>query len=259
MVPVRTVEEFAKQNEKQLRKLFSKKTGIYDKNLIDDAIQEFYVRLIQTKALESYDKNQGAFNTYLFNLMCWIMPQMSKKNFRHNYEVLSTIDINTNNLKTDIREVDIWDVINGYGGGCYYHTDKLPDDLLKKQLKEEGSDEISGSDLDKIKKNGKNVSVGNNSKEFISYRVDPMFRPSFLEIEEERVVFRDYLKFKEHIRRTESKEWANRMITYMDYKLCGCKGTDIAKILKITNAMIRLIKEKSYKKYIKWRSNNDVL
>lgn len=120
MVIVKTVEEFHRQNENELRDFMMFKTGIRDKDMIDDTIQEFYVRLIKSKALEEFDENiarpgteQTLFETWICNMFCWLLPVMKKRNFRDRFEVVSTVSIERNGCEADI---DVWDVVSDSSG-----------------------------------------------------------------------------------------------------------------------------------------------
>src|SRR6056297_3131349 len=110
MIIVRSVEDFARKNEDDLRRLMNYKTGIFDKNLVDEAIQEFYVKLIETKALETFDEDAGTFKSYITSLFFWTLPKTRKENFRINFDVLSSITV-TKGASVE-KNVDIWDYIS---------------------------------------------------------------------------------------------------------------------------------------------------
>ena len=104
MVEVKTVREFARKNEKDLKKFMQYKTGIYDEDLIKEAVQEFYVKLIETKSLLSYNPSLGTFKTYITNLFCWQLPQLGRKNFRQSKDVVSVVK-NDKTYQNDYDEV----------------------------------------------------------------------------------------------------------------------------------------------------------
>ena len=89
MIVVKTVEEFQKENENELKSFMSHKTGIFDQEIIKDTIQDFYTRLIQTKALEGFDENRAPtdqqnqlnYERWVCNNFCWFLPLMRKKNY----------------------------------------------------------------------------------------------------------------------------------------------------------------------------------
>jgi DNA-directed RNA polymerase specialized sigma24 family protein len=233
MVVVRSVEDFARKNEGDLRRLMNFKTGIFDKGLVDEAVQEFYVKLIETRALESFNEEEGAFKTYITNLFFWSLPGMRRKNFRVNFDVLSsvTIDIGSSLQKN----VDVWDFV---GGKSCHTVDFEP---KRSVSKDKGSkDEVP------------NV----NTDPHVRLRVDCRFNCPSLDSAEEESFYSDIEDFKNYIRRTESSIKAKRMVTYIEKKLEGCKGSDIAEILKVSSTMIRLIKNETKEKYAKWKKFN---
>lgn len=109
MVAVKSVKEFVEKNEKDLRSFSKHKTGIHDINLLDDQIQEFYVKLIKTRALETYDENLGSFRTYIVNLFCWTLNNLGKRNFRVRHKVISKVDRKTSDGRS--VEEDVWNYV----------------------------------------------------------------------------------------------------------------------------------------------------
>ena len=79
MVAVRDVREFAIKNQQDLVSFIIYKTGILDQDLIMDQIQDFYIRLIRSKALDKFDSTKGSFESYIFTLLCWMFPVFAKK------------------------------------------------------------------------------------------------------------------------------------------------------------------------------------
>jgi len=86
---VKTVRDFALRNSDDLRRFMVFKTGIRDNDVIRDTIQEFFVKLIETRALETYDPAKGAFKTYIMNLFCWLFPVLAKRNHNVRYTFMS--------------------------------------------------------------------------------------------------------------------------------------------------------------------------
>jgi hypothetical protein len=93
MVVVKNVRDFAVQNEEDLKRFMRFKTGIYDEDIIRDTIQEFYVKLIETRALDkfnvdrvSYGSVEALFDTFICNLFCWLLPIMARRNHRARYD-----------------------------------------------------------------------------------------------------------------------------------------------------------------------------
>ena len=89
------------------------KTGIHDEEIIRDTVQDFYVKLLETKALESFDEDrviygtkEAVFNNFVCTQFCWMLTTQGKKNSRINHDAISTVKIKT---KMDTREVDVWE------------------------------------------------------------------------------------------------------------------------------------------------------
>jgi len=103
---VRDVKSFVEKNGDQLLKFFIYKTGIFDRELVHEHLQEFYVKMIQTKALENYREDKGSFDAYIGTLICWVMPQMAKKNVNVQYKFISQINKSQENYS---GMQDIWE------------------------------------------------------------------------------------------------------------------------------------------------------
>lgn len=207
MVVVKTIEEFHEKNEQELRDFMVYKTGIYDKNLIDDAIQEFYLRLITSNALERFDANElkygeleSLFETWICNIFCWLLPQMKKRNFRSRFEVHSFVHVKINNK---VIQIDVWDILGN---------------------EEEGYDIAKGYSNDQIY-NSNNISYEHLLSSFLRY-------------------------LKSHVQNSEIRE---KMIEYINYKKDGMKDIDIAKILKLSNSSMNILKSKIRQKEKSWK------
>lgn len=112
MVVVRTIEEFQRHNEKELRTFMISKTGILDKDMINEAIQECYIRLISTRSLEKFKDGEAAsYNTWVCNLLCWVLSGLKKKNFNQRFNPISHVRANQNNSFFS-RDTEIWEHIN---------------------------------------------------------------------------------------------------------------------------------------------------
>ncbi len=201
MVEVKTVPDFITHNDSELRSFFVFKTGIYDKVLQDEAIQEFYVKMIETHALESYPESYLPFKTYVCNLLCWTLPQMKKANVRACYNMVSTVTVSIGD--SNKREVDVWE----YVGNHNIHSD---------------------------------------------YSVDATYTNSLLEHEDESTLERELDDFISYVRRTEPEKKANRIETFVKHKMYGCKAIDIAKMLGVSNNMVKIIKDDAYRKFKRW-------
>lgn len=110
---VRDVKSFVDKNGEQLQRFFTYKTGIVDRELVHDHLQEFYVKMIQTKALESYREEEGSFDTYISTLLCWMLPYRAKKNVSVQYSFISRVQKPGQSLQ---EAVDVWDHMGNFEG-----------------------------------------------------------------------------------------------------------------------------------------------
>lgn len=197
---VRDVKTFVRKNGEQMKKLFIYKTGITDRELIHEHLQDFYVKMIQTGALESYREDQGSFENYIFTLLCWLLPYKAKKNVSVKYQFLS--QIRTESLSLE----DIWDHAGNFEGP--YKFDFSP------------------------------------------------CTPRIVE-ENEEILFQQYFRdFKKYIQKTEEYRSCDQMITFLDLKESGCKSSDIAVFLGVSDNMVKFIKQKVQRKFLKWKMMN---
>lgn len=107
---VRDVKTFVRKNGEQMKKLFIYKTGITDRELVHEHLQDFYVKMIQTGALESYREDQGTFDGYIFTLLCWLLPHKAKKNVSVQYQFVSQVYADPFSID------DIWDHAGSFEG-----------------------------------------------------------------------------------------------------------------------------------------------
>lgn len=200
MVKVRDIKEFAVLNEDHLIRFFQYKTGVSDPQIIKDYIQEFYLKLFRTGALENYDEERGPFNTYVMTFFCWILSYFKNKNFRNKYNAISMVKIRHRNTE---KYYDIWSLANSTIG---------------------------------------------------PYRID-MSHPLHSSFEEEAEnSLQNYIHdFKDYIKRTESKHRAHQMIVFLEGKQDGCKATDIARMLGVSDNMVKIIKQKVRTKFDLWK------
>jgi DNA-directed RNA polymerase specialized sigma24 family protein len=106
---VRDVETFVEKNGEQLQRFFIYKTGITDRELIHEHLQEFYVKMIQTHALETYDEEKGSFDTYISTLLCWLLSYKKRKNLSIKYKFISSVSTDSQSVS---EESDIWDHVS---------------------------------------------------------------------------------------------------------------------------------------------------
>ena len=80
--------------------------------------------------------------------------------------------------------------------------------------------------------------------------------PRIVEEQEERT-FCQYLKeFKDYIISTESVHCRNQMITFLTMKEEGCRSSDIAIHMGVSDNMVKFIKQKVQRKFERWKMLN---
>jgi len=200
MEVVQDVKSFVKRNGGQLQKFFIYKTGIIDRELIHEHIQEFYLKLIKTKALEQYREEKGSFDSYILNLFCWLMPQMAKKNHSVHHSFISCVQ---DKRRGASEAEDIWDHLSNSEGP--YKIDFSP---CTPRILDDGEEDL-----------------------FLRYLED----------------------FKAYISKTENDLNVHQMLTLLDKKQAGCKSTDIALILGVSDNMVKIIKQKLHRKFEIWK------
>lgn len=203
---VKTVRDFALKNSDDLERFMIFKTGIRDPDVIKDTIQEFYVKLIETRALDTYDPARGTFKTYIMNLFCWLFPILANRNVRMKYTFLSSMKDHSQ---------------NGHWNGCY-------------------TDIFDG------------VATGGNGP-YVEHVVDGCYAVSSIHENEEVEADISMREFIDYLHRTQSRKAAARLVPYIEHRTEGCNGADVAKILGVSNNMVKIIKENAKRSYEQWR------
>lgn len=113
MVVVKTERDFFVKNDKELKRFAKSKTGILDKELINDLVQDFYVRLIQSETLKTFNPShleygtvKDLFEAYICNFFCWQLSYLKKKNYRVQLKAYS---ICKKESRIGREEYDIYD------------------------------------------------------------------------------------------------------------------------------------------------------
>lgn len=234
MVVVKTVAEFVAQNDTELRKFLAYKTGIIDRHMVEDTLQEFYTRLIQTKALQSFDENQGSFDTYIVNLFCWMLPFLSRKNFRHKHAV---VPVSSRHYYEDpVENVDSGKKVT-YDYRIISYVRKHGDRMLL--------------EMDDV--------FNYVSDDTGSFRVNGGYDTSLCDSETNPLSTHYVEEFKEYIRRTESSKTAERMILFVDQKCAGCSSVEIADMMRVSYNMVTIIRQSLQKKYTRWQKKSKVI
>jgi hypothetical protein len=205
---VKTVRDFALRNSDDLKRFMVFKTGIRDRDIIMDTIQEFYVKLIETKALETYDPAKGAFKTYIMNLFCWLFPVLANRNHNVKYTFLSCTKDRNHSGQWDGGYTDIFEDVAAPGRSPY-----------------------------------------------VEHVVDGSYISSHVTEDEELETEISIKEFVEHIKRTQTKKAASRIVPYIEYRNCGCNGADVAQILGVSNNMVKMIKERTKVSFEQWRGH----
>lgn len=207
MVRVTNVDEFARKNEGDLRRYMTYKTGIRDSNIIRDTVQEFYVKLIETRALDTYDPKLGTFKTYIMTLFSWLFPVLANRNPRARYTLVS------------------WVQQNGRGKG---NDDDAIVDVYERT-----------------------ASLGESP--YIDNVVDPRYAASHVCLNDDihaNIELGDFMRF---VQRTRTRKAASRIHSYLVHRTSGCNGADVARILGVSNNMVKMIKEQVKESYEEWR------
>lgn len=220
MVAVRTVKEFAEQNEQELKSFMIYKTGIRDEEIIRDTVQDFYVKLIESRALDKFDPAQvtygsleKCFSTYICNLFCWLLPMLAKKNFRARFNVISAVHFRNSPASYFNYATDVWD---------YTMTD-------------------------------------NNTNPYVSFCVDPHYGASHTSVDEEYVAHATFEDFREHVVETEKPKKADRILELIDRRAEGCTSRDVASILGLSGNMVKMIKNHAREKFYHWADKEGLM
>jgi hypothetical protein len=294
----KAMTEFVKKNDNELRKFIHYSTGIYDRDLVHDMLSELYCRLVQSKALLNYDENYvensiryysdlaqqqklarekaiacgvartddddvkiptrseielASFDTYISNQLFWLMPLLAKKNFRHKYVSVSDEYVEKyihNDINGDVAcpEGRAQSDQTQQKKKKMYHEYRVVSHVSKREsrLAEEATDVF---DL--------------VSKDYGTLRINRSYEASLYDQDNDPVVAGYVEDFKQYIRRTESPNMTEKMITYLESKLDGCKGVEIAPMLKnsrrrkdktgVSNNMVKIIRQNLQKKYSMWQ------
>jgi DNA-directed RNA polymerase specialized sigma24 family protein len=119
MVVVDNVKDFAKQNEGDIRRFLTNSKHIFDPELVNDIIQNFYVRLISSDALSTFDPSIATFNTYIITILCRMLPHERRRNPNARHSHLSVfVDPDVSSPYSQ-GGVDVFDLVYG----CCDHSE----------------------------------------------------------------------------------------------------------------------------------------
>jgi hypothetical protein len=240
MVIVKTVEEFQKKNEDELKDFMVYKTGIYDQDIIKDTLQEFYTRLIQSKALENFDENRAPsesenklnYERWVCNNFCWLLPILRKKNYSGVLKIrLSKDDMDKKKKVSD-------SLFGDEDKNFEYETLRFYSML---NVKEDHAD--TQKDI---------FDVVNPSVKYNDYEVDKSFKSSIVEQEKIADIVRSLDSFFRYVRKMMTPKKATRIESYMKHKLKGLNSVDIAILMGISSNMVKFIKKEAREMYGRW-------
>ena len=249
MVVVKTVEEFQKENENELKSFMSHKTGIYDQEIIKDTIHDFYIRLIQTKALEGFDENRAPneqentlnYERWVCNNFCWFLPLMRKKNYT---KVLKL------RVKSEKERKKREEYVRRYGKDFLEEPDPKYETLRFYS-------EVS------VKKPQVTESVNiydlvNPSDKNAPYKINQGYDASIVEQEDEEILVKTLNSFFRHAQKVLPPKKAHQVIHYMKYRREGLNNVDIGILLNVSNNMVKFIKREAKEMYEKWTRTQSI-
>jgi hypothetical protein len=232
MVVVKTVEEFRNKNENELKAFMMYQTGIYDAEIIRDTLQEFYLRLLQTKALEKYDESIATtqkgnilnYERWVCNNFCWLLPILRKKNYTSVLKIKLP--------KDELKEVDADDKDSSYG------VLRFISELQSKDLDAGAPASI--------------YDVVNPEVKDTPYAIDEKFKISLVEISEDQRIKENMEMFFRFIKKTLPTKKSFQIETYMRNRLKGLNSVDIGILLNVSNNMVKFIKQEAREVFEKW-------
>jgi len=137
MVVVDNVKDFAKYNEEDIRRFLTSSRGkkLFDLDMVNDIIQSFYVRLINSGALSKFNPELASFDTYIITILCNMLPQERRKNTFIRYRHVSVIpNPSRGNSGTD-DNVDIFDHLHGNSRNPNLHIERknVPSSIFREE------------------------------------------------------------------------------------------------------------------------------
>ena len=121
MVVVDNVKDFAKKNEEDIRRFLTSGKGkfIFDADMVNDIIQNFYVRLIKSDALSNFDPKIASFETYIITILCNMLPYEKKRNPNARYSHVSVLS-NPDSHSNHEEDLDVFDFVYGANAHSEY-------------------------------------------------------------------------------------------------------------------------------------------
>lgn len=76
------ITQFVRDNQNDLKRFMTFKTGILDDNIVRDCLQDFFYRVTKSDVLNTFDPALGRFDTFICSCFANIMTTAGKKNER---------------------------------------------------------------------------------------------------------------------------------------------------------------------------------
>ena len=116
MKRVHTIEDFQKENSKDLRKIIAHKTkGCVRGQEFEDIVSEFYYTMCRNKVLQRYEESKKAsFNTWIYTCICNMLANRKRRNLT---DLVGKNSISHLKALPDCgclnAPKDIWDAVSG--------------------------------------------------------------------------------------------------------------------------------------------------
>jgi hypothetical protein len=99
----------------------------------------------------------------------------------------------------------------------------------------------------------------NTSKKNSTYSIDERFNVSMVEIEEEQRIKEDLNSFFRYVKRIVSEKKFIQIEKYVQYRIKGLNSVDISILMKISNNMVKFIKQETQEYFKRWMKNRVVI
>ena len=204
MIVVNNVEAFAKHNEEDIRRYLTNGKKIFDPEMVNDIIQNFYMRMIRSCALSKFDPELASFDTYVLTMLCRMLPYEKRRNPRARYSHVSSFSNPEGSPSQGVDELDIFELV-------YNSSSNQEFSVMRKNM------------------------------------------PSCVNQKEEDDCVKHMLSFIDYVKASEpNKKKADKMVCFLEHKMQGCLATDIARMLGVSDNMVKIMKNSIYDKYKKW-------
>jgi len=240
MVVVKTVEEFKEKNDEEMRAFMMYQTGIYDPEIINDTMGDFYLRLLQTRYLEEYDENRATtekgnilnYERWVCNNFCWLLPLLRKK----NYSSVLKLRLSKKEAEERAKRYGVPEGDAEFETLRFFSTLPTRDNTLKEPV-----------DI---------YDVVNLNAEDSGFSVDSRFRVSMVESHEVEELRETINSFFCHTKKVLPKKKSDQINQYMKYRSEGLNSVDIGILMDISNNMVKIIKKEAQETYKRWMKSH---